>query len=62
MEKIGDYIGDHPKIMIALCGALVAVEAFKLFEACRWLSEAVVRAHLRELADDARMASEALGG
>lgn len=62
-DKAGEVVGKHPKLVIALCGALIALEAYRLFEMGRIVARVVADAHRAEMAADAAwFASEALGG
>jgi hypothetical protein len=62
-SKAGNFIEAHPKIMVALCGAAVALQMFEIFETMGIFTSAFRDAHQAEIASDAaRAASEALGG
>jgi hypothetical protein len=63
LAKFEEIMKAHPKITLALCGALFAVEVAQLSETCMWLAEAFREVHRAEVARDAAKAvSEALGG
>jgi len=62
-DKLTGFIEGHPKLMLALCGAALALQVFELAEVSRTLAAAFREAHRAEIASDAaRAASEALGG
>jgi hypothetical protein len=61
LQKLGEWARAHPEITVALFGACVALELYKLFDLSAMCIEEIREAR-RIASDAARAASEALGG
>lgn len=61
--KTEGWLESHPRITLALAGAAFALVSLEFFEGARMFLKVFRAAHIAEFAaDEARAASEALGG